>query len=105
MHQELTAASRAAFEQMMQDLGTYRHPLASDTRHPLYRCSQKKSLRHPNAQTPAQVLPILGTEPARYADSQREADAIFTKFRGSGGNKFAKAGFQFCGQFHQDNYK
>ena len=32
---------------------------------------------------------------------RREAAAIFTKFRGPGGNKFAKAGFQFCGQFHQ----
>jgi hypothetical protein len=29
MHQELTPASRAAFECMMQDLGRCRHPLAS----------------------------------------------------------------------------
>jgi hypothetical protein len=37
MREELTPASRAAFERMMQDLGIYRHTLASDTRHPLYR--------------------------------------------------------------------
>ena len=36
---------------------------------------------------------------------RREAAAIFTEFRGPGGNKFAEAGFQFCGQFHQADYK
>lgn len=44
MHQELTPASRAAFEPMMQDLGRYRHPLASDTRHPLYRAQAERWL-------------------------------------------------------------
>jgi hypothetical protein len=44
MHQELTAGGRAAFEHTMQDLGTYRHPLASDTRHPLYRAQAERWL-------------------------------------------------------------
>jgi len=37
MCEELTPATRGAFERTMQDLGVHRHPLASDTRHPLYR--------------------------------------------------------------------
>jgi len=32
------------FERMMQDLGSYRHPLASDTRHPLYRAQAERWL-------------------------------------------------------------
>jgi hypothetical protein len=42
MREELTPASRAAFERMMRDLGSYRHPLASDTRHPLYRAQAER---------------------------------------------------------------
>jgi hypothetical protein len=44
MHEELTLASRAAFERMMQDLGIHRHPLASDARHPLYRAQPERWL-------------------------------------------------------------
>jgi hypothetical protein len=44
MREELTPASGAAFERMMQDLGVYRHPLASDTRHPLYRAQAERWL-------------------------------------------------------------
>jgi hypothetical protein len=44
MRKELTPASRAAFERMMHDLGIYRHPLASDTRHPLYRAQAERWL-------------------------------------------------------------
>jgi hypothetical protein len=44
MNEELTPRSRAAFERMMQDLGIYRHPLASDTRHPLYRAQAERWL-------------------------------------------------------------
>jgi hypothetical protein len=44
MRKELTPASRAAFERMMEDLGIYRHPLASDTRHPLYRAQAERWL-------------------------------------------------------------
>jgi hypothetical protein len=36
---------------------------------------------------------------------RREAAATFADFRGPGGNKFAEADFQFCGQFHQADYK
>jgi hypothetical protein len=42
MRKELSPASRPAFERMMQDLGIYRHPLASDTRHPLYRAQAER---------------------------------------------------------------
>jgi hypothetical protein len=44
VREELTPASRAAFERMMQDLGVHRHPLASDTRHPLYRAQAERWL-------------------------------------------------------------
>jgi hypothetical protein len=44
MREELTPASRAAFERMMRDLGSYRHPLACDTRHPLYRVQAERWL-------------------------------------------------------------
>ena len=44
MREELTPASRGAFERMMQDLAVYRHPLASDTRHPLYRAQAERWL-------------------------------------------------------------
>jgi hypothetical protein len=44
MREELTSASRVAFERMMQELGIYRHPLASDTRHPWYRAQAERWL-------------------------------------------------------------
>lgn len=47
MRKELTPVSRAAFERMMQNLGIYRHPLASDTRHPLYRAQAERWLESP----------------------------------------------------------
>jgi hypothetical protein len=42
MREELTPTSRGAFERMMQDLGVYRRPLASDTRHPLFRAQAER---------------------------------------------------------------
>jgi len=44
MREEMTPASRATFERMMRDLGSYRHPLASDTSHPLYRAQAERWL-------------------------------------------------------------
>jgi hypothetical protein len=44
MREKLTPVTRAAFERIMQDLGVYRHPLASDTRHPLYRAQAERWL-------------------------------------------------------------
>ncbi len=44
MREELSPASRGAFERMMQDLGVHRHPLASDTRHPFYRTQAERWL-------------------------------------------------------------
>jgi hypothetical protein len=44
MREELTAPSQAAFERMMQDLRIHRHPLASNTRHPLYRAQAERWL-------------------------------------------------------------
>jgi hypothetical protein len=44
MREELTPASLVKFERMMQDLGIYRHPLASDTRHPLHRAQSERWL-------------------------------------------------------------
>ena len=42
--EELTAASRPALKQLLHDLELYRHPLASDTRHPLYRAQPERWL-------------------------------------------------------------
>jgi hypothetical protein len=42
--QELTPQSRRALERLMEDLKTYRHPLASDTRHSLYRAQPERWL-------------------------------------------------------------
>lgn len=40
----LTAASRPRLLSLLQDLEDYRHPLASDTRHPLYRAQPERWL-------------------------------------------------------------
>jgi hypothetical protein len=44
MREELTPASRAAFDLMLQDLQTCRHPLATDVRHSLYRAQPERWL-------------------------------------------------------------
>jgi hypothetical protein len=44
VREELTPASQVKFERMMQDLGIRRHPLASDTRHPLHRAQPERWL-------------------------------------------------------------
>ena len=42
--QELTAASRPALKRLVHELEVYRHPLASDTRHSLYRAQPERWL-------------------------------------------------------------
>lgn len=42
--QELTPASRPALKQLLHELEVYRHPLASDTRHSLYRVQPERWL-------------------------------------------------------------
>lgn len=42
--QELTPGSRQALARLLQDLETYRHPVATDTRHPLYRAQPERWL-------------------------------------------------------------
>lgn len=42
--EELTPASRPAFDKLLRDLELYRHPLASDTRHALYRAQPERWL-------------------------------------------------------------
>lgn len=41
---ELTAANRDALRSLIHELGTHRHPLASDLRHPLYRAQPERWL-------------------------------------------------------------
>lgn len=41
---ELTSATQAAFEELVHDLEAHRHPLASDTRQPLYRAQAERWL-------------------------------------------------------------
>jgi hypothetical protein len=43
--EELTAASWPALKKMLHDLETYRHPLATDTRHALYRAQPERWLQ------------------------------------------------------------
>jgi hypothetical protein len=42
--EELTSSSRPALKQLLNDLEVYRHPLASDTRHALYRAQPERWL-------------------------------------------------------------
>jgi hypothetical protein len=42
--EELTSSSRPALKKLLNDLGTHRHPLASDTRHTLYRAQAERWL-------------------------------------------------------------
>ena len=42
--EELTASSRTALKRLLHDLEAYRHPLATDTRHPLYRAQPERWL-------------------------------------------------------------
>ena len=43
-HEELTAASHARLKKLLYDLETFRHPLASDARHALYRAQSERWL-------------------------------------------------------------
>ncbi len=42
--EEITPASRSKIEALLRDLETHRHPLATDTRHPLYRAQAERWL-------------------------------------------------------------
>ena len=42
--QELTAVTRPAFARLLKDLNSHRHPLATDTRHSLYRAQPERWL-------------------------------------------------------------
>jgi hypothetical protein len=42
--EELTPASRPSLKRLLNDLEVHRHPLASDTRHPLYRAQPERWL-------------------------------------------------------------
>jgi hypothetical protein len=42
--QELTAGTRPAFDRLLKELNTYRHPLATDTRHSFYRAQPERWL-------------------------------------------------------------
>ena len=44
LREELTPATRPAFERMLLDLHNHRHPLATDTRHALYRAQPERWL-------------------------------------------------------------
>jgi hypothetical protein len=44
VNQELTAVTKPAFDRLLKDLNTYRHPLATDTRHSLYRAQPERWL-------------------------------------------------------------
>ncbi|MDP9146335.1 MAG: hypothetical protein M3N22_01645 [Acidobacteriota bacterium] len=44
LHNEITATSRPAFDRMLQELQLHRHPLATDTRHTLYRAQPERWL-------------------------------------------------------------
>ncbi len=44
LREELTAASHPSLKRLLHDLEIHRHPLASDTRHPLYRAQAERWL-------------------------------------------------------------
>ena len=56
---ELTAATRPRLEKWLHDLELYRHALASDTRHPLYRAQAERWLEAQVAADIARVDPAL----------------------------------------------
>jgi hypothetical protein len=53
--QELTPRSRPALEKLLRELETARHPLASDTRHPLYRAQPERWLESLVQEDPSRI--------------------------------------------------
>jgi hypothetical protein len=53
--QELTPRSRPALEKLLRELETARHPLASDTRHPLYRAQPERWLESLVQEDPTRI--------------------------------------------------
>jgi hypothetical protein len=69
---ELTAASWPALKQLMRDLETHRRPLATDTRHPLYRAQPERWLE---ASVRADVTRVDAQLDPRFVYSQVFANA------------------------------
>lgn len=57
--EELTPASEKRLLELVRELTTYRHPLASDTRHPLYRAQAERWLEVQVHEDPGRVDPRL----------------------------------------------
>jgi hypothetical protein len=70
IREELTPATRGAFERVMQDLGVHRHPLASDTRHPLYRVYRAQAERWLESRVRNDVTRVDGVLDARFVYAQ-----------------------------------
>lgn len=70
--EELTAASRPALKKLLHDLEIHRHPLASDTRHPLYRAQPERWLEDLVREDVTRVDALLD---ARFAYTQVFANA------------------------------
>jgi len=72
--EELRAASRPALKKLLHDLETYRHPLATDTRHALYRAQ------------PERWLEAIVREDVTRVDAQLDARFVYTQvFANAGG--------------------
>jgi hypothetical protein len=72
--EELSVASRPALKKLLNDLGTHRHPLASDTRHALYRAQ------------PERWLEAIVREDVTQVDAQLDARFVYTQvFANAGG--------------------
>jgi hypothetical protein len=70
----LTATSRPALKRLLHDLEVYRHPLATDTRHPLYRAQ------------PERWLEAIVREDVTRVDAQLDARFVYTQgFANTGG--------------------
>src|SRR5712664_4195211 len=65
--EELRAASRPALKKLLHDLETYRHPLATDTRHTLYRAQ------------PERWLEAIVREDVTRVDAQLDARFVYTQ--------------------------
>jgi len=61
--QELTPSSGPALRKLVSELESYRHPLASDTRHPFYRAQPERWLETLVREDPARVDARLCGEP------------------------------------------
>jgi hypothetical protein len=73
LREELTPASRPAFERMLQELHNHRHPLAADTRHATYRAQ------------PERWLEAIVRQDVTRIDAVLDARFVYTQvFAGSG---------------------